>query len=308
MQYITGLQGFLLIYLGSAAMVAFAVFGFKLMNSSIQEPVKDVSFMLLRLMVGTFFFFKSADIYNWIAGTLPNNDGIMNQAIGWVTNGTGFGSWGSLTSGGAGGSGGSIVASSCIVQTPPANYEGVRVWQSFDCMFAKIFGAIDPSTTTGANTLGTSLLVIIGAAFFSGTLGVTVASLGILAFFTALLLVFRGLFLVLLAYLCLGFLTIFGPLIAPLVFFDSKFLTEKFKRWLGLILSTMFQPVFVIGFLAMAIGGGRPDYRRDAHHRMPPAHLSRAVPRPNLQSIGGRTAPAYARLRSFSITGKAAGC
>src|SRR5262249_43363144 len=73
------------------------------------------------------------------------------------------------------------------------------------------------------------------------------------AFSNVIMTIAKALYMVLLAYLCIGFLTVFAPLFAPLLFFDSKMLTEMFKRWASLIVSVIFQPIFAIGFLAVAV-------------------------------------------------------
>ena len=238
MTYIAALQDFLLPYLSVAAMVAIATFGFRMMTLQTKEPVKDTMTVIFRLMVGIFCFQEAPLIYIWIAGTPPSvhgtmDDGIINEAVGWVTV--------TVTKG-----------AQCTYVNPVQTYPGQEIWQVFDCIIARIFGAVDPA---GANsgTFAASLLVVIGAAFFSGTMGVTVAVLGLMAFLGILLLVFRAMFLVLLSYLCVGFLTVLAPLIGPLLFFESKFLTTRFKNWIGIVTSTIFQPVFVLGFMSMAV-------------------------------------------------------
>jgi hypothetical protein len=249
-QYVAAMQSNLRFYEGMAAMLAIALFGFKLMNSNVQEPLKETITVVMRLLIGVFFFENAVNLYHWVVGTVPGApqpfSGIINEAIGWVT-GTGNGS-----SGGSGGNMfGNLVSANCSADDPPQQFEGYQVWQAFDCMFREILGAADPGKHPYA--FSTSLLAIIAASIFSATMGVIVAGLGLTLFVSALFAVFRSLYLVLMAYVCVGFMTLFAPLIAPMLFFDSQYLTEKFLRWVGVIISCIFQPVLVIAFLAMLI-------------------------------------------------------
>jgi hypothetical protein len=249
-QYVGALQTFLKPYEGTALIVAVALFGLKMMSSRVQEPIKETITLVFRVLIGIFCYNEATLIYKTFVGdiTQATPGGIMNEAIQWVTGigGSGGGSGGNLF--------GQLISAQC--PTPPnlpngVQYGGYQIWQAFDCMFIKIFGAANPATNPSA--FATSMLVIIASALLSGTLGVSVAALGIGVLMLALRIVSKALFLVLLAYLTIGFLTIFAPLIAPLIFFESSYLTEKFKQWLGFMIASAVQPVFVLGFLALAI-------------------------------------------------------
>lgn len=245
--YVAAMQTNLAFFEGMAFMLALALYGIKLFQQSMKEPMKETMMFLFRVIIGVLLFYQAQRIYPIIAGP----SGIINETIGWVMNTSGPGS-------GASHMFNNLVSAKCTstgplppLPAPAASFQGYQVWQAFDCMFSKLFGAANP--TNHPTAFATSMLLVIGAALTSGTLGATVAFIGVSAFLTIIFMVFRALFLVLLSYISIGFLALFTPLVAPLMFFESKYIQEKVKKWLSLMVSVMFQPVFVIGFLAMAV-------------------------------------------------------
>jgi len=224
-QYVQKLQTTLGYYEAMAMAVAIALFGMKLMNSNVQEPLKETMTLVMRILIGVFLFTEGVQLYTWATG-------IMDESLTWLPKLASY-------------------SPNCTPPGSPGNFDGYTVWQGFDCMFTTLMGAANPAKNPVA--FGTSMIVIVGAALFSGILGIICVILAITAFFAALYMIARAIYLVLLAYICVGFMAIFTPLVAPLIFFNSDHLTKMFKRWAMLIVATMFQPMFVIGFLVMAV-------------------------------------------------------
>ncbi len=223
--YIGQVVKFLAGYKWAAITLAFALYGVKLSTVSVEELLKESASLLFRMA-----------IVLWLVDNMATYYGAATDAAGelvtWVS--AGF----------------AQVTQSCTPDTIPsgANAAEYTVWQEYDCMFGSLMGA----AFSGAS-ITLTIVVIIAAAVFSGGLGVIVVMLAITAFIMVLITLARSIYVLLLSYFVLALLFVIGPLIVPILVFDNKFLREIFWKWVGLIMSTIFQPMFIIGFLSFSV-------------------------------------------------------
>ncbi len=133
---------------------------------------------------------------------------------------------------------------------PPAG--AYKVWQEFDCIFQSLMNVGSDPATVGVG-VGVGIVMILAAAFFSGALAVFLIITAITLFVLVLMTLLRAIYVILLSYFSLAILMLVAPLIIPLLVFDNKFVHELFWKWLGLISSIIFQPLFLIGFMSFAV-------------------------------------------------------
>ena len=223
--YLGAITTFLKPYTYSAMAVALTLFGIKLLTNGVEDPLKEGGMILLKISLILYLIAMASSHYQSCTDA-------MSELISWVSSGF------------------STVTRSCVSPALPsdASAKEYLVWQEFDCMFQAIFGL-----STDPKFIASSLLVALGAALLSGTLGVAVIMIGICSFVALLLTLARALYLVLLAYFTLAFMFILTPLIVPILIFESKYTTDIFWKWVGLITSTIFQPLFLIAFMSFAV-------------------------------------------------------
>jgi len=208
-----------------AITLALTLYGIKLMTLGIEELFKATMLLIFKIAIALYLIESTST-------NLTNLSNVMDQLIGWVSKGMV-----------------NVASAHGCFLSPPAD---AAVWQIFDCVLGGMFGlASDPSFIMG------SLLIIIAAAIFTSTLGVIIAMLGITTMVQMLFTLARAIYGVLLAYITLSFLMLLTPLIAPLLMFEShknqSYTRDLFEKWVGLILSTVFQPMFIIGFLSLTV-------------------------------------------------------
>jgi len=241
--YLTQIINFLTPFKWAAITLAMCLYGVKLVTVSVEELLKESASLLFRIAL----------VYFIIANL--NSPGIYSSS-------TGNGLYAALSD-----SADEIISfvssafatpnnpqlSTCVINGTATLPNGASasvygVWVAFDCVFQDLMGvASNPAVITG------TIVVILGAAIFSGGLAIFALFLGITAFILVLLTLMRAIYVLLLSYFIMALLTVIGPLIIPLRVFDNEFTKEIFWKWLGLIVSTVFQPVFIVAFLSFAV-------------------------------------------------------
>ncbi len=231
--YIKSLSAALLSYRFLAITIVLVMFGIKLMTVSVKDLTKEGLGLFIRIAVMLFLVDNASYLY------IALTDG-MGQMIGWVSAG-----FNTVASCQPPTNTGTVTADVWAqLYAPQGEY---AVWQIYDCLFKSIAGA-----ATSTPVILTSLLIIVAAAIFTSTIGIILVLMGITALVSVFLMLLRSLYMVLLAYITLSFLCILTPLIAPLLLFEKKEVRGIFDKWIELIVSTIFQPIFVIGFLCFA--------------------------------------------------------
>ena len=118
-------------------------------------------------------------------------------------------------------------------------------WEYIDCILDYIFGfGVQAS-------IASSIFGFIGSAFFSGTMGMMVFSLGISLVLSLAFFAFRSVYIVLLCYIYVGFLIVLSPLFVPLLMF--KVTEDAFNKWLWNLIGGIFQPLVMVAYLALAL-------------------------------------------------------
>jgi hypothetical protein len=200
-------------------------FGLRVATQSMEKPLAETMLFLFKLAIAATLIKLTPQLYTYAAGVM---DTLLGITVGTLT----------------------PVPTGCTVKGNfPASY---AVWQDVDCIITTITGdAANP-----VNILS-SLLIVIAVALLSQTLGVAVALFGIITIVSFLLLIARTVFVFLMAYMAVGFLLLLTPLMAPLLVFNSH--TNKgygrqiFNQWLDYIISSMLEPLFLVGFLSFAV-------------------------------------------------------
>ena len=184
--YLGGLKTLLAPYTYSLLTFALSLFGIKLITNGVEDLQKEGGTIIFKIAIILYLISNAENYYQSCIDA-------MGELISWVSNG--FAS----------------ITSTCSSPTLPsgADIGEYKVWQEFDCMFQALFGL-----STNPNFMFSSLLVVVGAALLSGTLGVA---------------------------------------IVPILIFESKYTTDIFWKWVGLITSTIFQPLFLIAFLSFVV-------------------------------------------------------
>lgn len=240
--YLTQVVIFLTPFKWAAITLAVALYGVKLMTVSVEELVKESSFLLFRIGFVLFLIDNLGEAHHTTLYSSQTGNGIYGAAADFAGEFVGFLS----------------KAFDTIMQKmqschPPilpygANLQEYKVWQAFDCIFQDLMGGSDAKNFAVA-----VVVLVLMASLFSGGFGIAVLILGITLFVMVLLSLMRAVYSVILAYFILALLIIIGPLIIPVLVFDSKFTQEIFWKWVSLIASIILQPLFIIGFLAFFI-------------------------------------------------------
>jgi hypothetical protein len=124
----------------------------------------------------------------------------------------------------------------------PATY---APWAYIDCILDYIFGF---GTTA---TIATSIFGFIASAFFSGTMGVMVFFLGLSVVLSLAFFAFRAIYIVMVAYVYIGFLIVLAPLVFPLLMFKTT--EQAFFKWLWNLVGGIFMPLTMAAYLAFAL-------------------------------------------------------
>ncbi|MFW0776791.1 MAG: type IV secretion system protein [Rickettsiales bacterium] len=139
-----------------------------------------------------------------------------------------------------------ILPTTIELQTSGAILNECYPWNFMDHFIGKLFGF-------GEHILLThGLAGIIAGALFSSTAGILVFFTGIAAMLDVILMILRIVFIYLSAVLIVGFMIIISPLIIPLAIFATQ--ERYFNRWLDILLTAMFTPMILFGFLSVFLG------------------------------------------------------
>ncbi len=120
------------------------------------------------------------------------------------------------------------------------------VWAHVDCLLLRVFGFGGDGLTFGSAIMG-----IVSAALFSGTMGVMVFTMGIMALMAILSLAYRAVLGYLLSYALVSIMIIISPLIVPLMLFTTT--TAVFDAWRRAIMGAVFLPAFITAYMLIAL-------------------------------------------------------
>lgn len=118
------------------------------------------------------------------------------------------------------------------------------IWSLVDCYIDLIIGGIFSDTTLKMGMLGFLLGVLV-----SGSVGLFVGFVGIYMLATALMTIFRAVYIFLTSYIAFSFMVLISIIFIPTILFQST--KRFFDGWLRLTMSFLLQPVFVFGYLIM---------------------------------------------------------
>jgi len=228
----------------------------------VEHLTKDMMVLLFKVAIVALLFTEAKFIYDSLIG-------VMGEMIGWV----GGGFVGLQHKVGCDTStiqflGAPGTTASNATERAAAWAQQYKVWMGFDCIFQTMLGVGHDASwiyenAANGGTATPSLAKILTIALFSGLtlalfgMGIFVVMVGLTACLAVIITLGRGLYHVLLSYLTLSFLMVLAPLIAPMLMFNShdtkSYTRQFFDKWLGLIISTLFQPIFFIGFLSFAV-------------------------------------------------------
>ncbi|MDG1287606.1 MAG: hypothetical protein P8P30_08600 [Rickettsiales bacterium] len=128
---------------------------------------------------------------------------------------------------------------------PDLGWIGVFDWM--DCLFGRLYG-FGPSTILSAGLFG-----IVGAGFFTSTIGIHFAMMAIGFFIALAMFLVRTATMVVMAYGSISLLMLMLPVFILTIFFKA---TESyfFQRWLSMVIRNIMQPAVMIAFLYFALG------------------------------------------------------
>lgn len=232
-----------------AIVLAFTLYGVKLMTLSAEQVMKESSILLFKTGMVLFLIDnlspQTAVIYP--GGIYAALTGAMDELVGWVSNVLGAPPTWCTTF--------PMPQPGALSPTDPLppmpNPNPYIVWQYFDCIFQGLMNA--GTSPAGVTTAAVSIVIILGAAMWSGGFGIFLIIMAVTLFVAALFALMRAIYAVLLAYFMLALLLVVGPLLVPMMVFDYKYTFEIYWKWLGMITSTILTPLFVVGFLCFVI-------------------------------------------------------
>lgn len=120
----------------------------------------------------------------------------------------------------------------------------MNIWNLIDCYIDVILGGIFSTTTLKMGFLG----FVIGA-LLSNTIGLFVGFVGLYILASALMTVFRAVYIFLTSYVAFSFMVLISVIFIPTILFQST--KRFFDGWLRITISFLLQPVFVFGYLIM---------------------------------------------------------
>ena len=232
--YLKPIVTFLLPYLWAAVMLSVVMMGIKLATLGVEEVLRETMELVSRIAIAVYLIYNAGYLYDASLSIMGELVSIVSTGFINVANGD-------------------VGQSACFTQAqnglPQDAVKSEYVpWVGIDCMANALLGV-----ATGPVVVTTSLVVIIGAALFSGTLGLAVIIMAIMAIGIFLLAIMRAVYVFILSYFILAMLIVITPLIAPLLIFENGYTREFFWKWVELILSTIIQPMFIIGFLSFMV-------------------------------------------------------
>ena len=120
------------------------------------------------------------------------------------------------------------------------------LWEKFDCIFGDVVGL---GTIENAKK---GITWIVGASFFTGTIGFMMFVMAIAMFIAFLRFMFHCVTTVIFAYGAMGLLLIVFPLFLPLIFFK---ITSKFfwDGWLKMMSAQIVKPAFTLFFFVFGL-------------------------------------------------------
>ena len=122
----------------------------------------------------------------------------------------------------------------------------MAVWKRIDCLMGRMFGFGTQAF------LYNGLIGMVGAAMFSGALGLQLFSTGLGVMMMMMMMVFRSVYTFLLAYTAVAFLIIMSPLIIPMLLFERT--VGMFYKWLNQLIAALIEPMILFAFLAFFFG------------------------------------------------------
>lgn len=117
------------------------------------------------------------------------------------------------------------------------------VWVKIDCLLDVLFKWGDPGQ------LFNGIFAFSSASLFSGSIGVMVFMMTLLALLNMLFFCFYAAYIYILSVIFVGFLIVMSPLLFPLLLVGVS--VSVFERWLQNLLAGMAIPVFVVLFLVL---------------------------------------------------------
>ncbi len=234
--YLTQIIQFLNPYKWAAITLAFTLYGVKLMTVSVEKLLEESATLLFKTAFVLFLIDNLGAAGQTLIYSSQAGNGLYGLAVDFAGELVSF-----VSTGFAG------VMNGCTPPPLPVGANPVEYipWQAFDCLFNQMLGGAASSTYAAS-----VIMLVIVAALFTGTLGIYVLIGALTLFIMALLILMRAVYTVLLSYFVLALLIAIGPLIVPILIFDSKFTKEIFWKWISLIFNTMLQPLFIVGFLS----------------------------------------------------------
>ncbi|MCC7259896.1 MAG: type IV secretion system protein [Alphaproteobacteria bacterium] len=199
---------------GAFIVLAVVVFGFGLTTGTVRQPEAEIAMLVIKIGLVIYFLDNFTD---WYPKIMEGVEGMLEVVT--VSAGTNAISCGGvLTS---------------------------DMWARVDCSVGVIFGF-------GAGvTLLSGMLGLIVASAGDSALGFTVFMGGLMVLTTLLFSVFRAVFVYIASMIGITFLLALAPIFVPMVLIKGT--TKYFEKWLGHMISYLLQPIFLFGFLSLAL-------------------------------------------------------
>lgn len=244
--YYEGTKNYVMPIVYAMITLAMVMYGVRLMSAQVQDITKDSMTLLLKIGFILYFILSWRDYYPSFFGTIDDLNKIF---VGLVAAKDTTGACDSvnlsptlpnLTPFNDGTRDATVNA----IVGAPSSYE---LWFKFDCLVGRLFGA--GNVTKYAFSV--SMVAVLGAALFSGAFGAMLFFVGTTAILSVFFVIMRSVLTVMMSYVSLAFGIILAPLFIPMILFKKT--TTYFMKWMFLIVNSIIQPVFVMGFLAFAL-------------------------------------------------------
>lgn len=252
--YVARLTVYLHPYIAASVVLAIILFGMRVTTAGVDQLVKEGMMFLFKVGIATTLALNGSILFNVCMDA-------VTQLVGWVMTPVNTiiiqqGACPVLAAG-------SVPMPAYMQSNFQLAWDAqITTWHTLDCMLDAIFGDMTSNTMASASSsiLGHALGMIIAAALLStlisSPLGILIAIMGVTACLSIILTLSRAIFLVLISYLTIGFAAVLAPVIAPMLMYNThdpqSYTKQFFDRWLSVIISTIFQPMFYIGFIGLA--------------------------------------------------------
>lgn len=220
------------------AMMALAIIALGISVATGNSPVVSQNGFILTLKIGAVILFAHnfGGFYPQLLNALENLLNIMAKpaTIAFAEGG----SWNRISSTG-----------NAILTCKTGTFSGSEVaimdiWSLLDCYIDLLIGGIFSETTLKMGMLG-----FLMGALVSSSVGLFVGFVGIYMLATALMTIFRTVYIFLTSYIAFSFMVLISIIFIPTIMFQST--KRFFDGWLRLTTSFLLQPVFVFGYLIM---------------------------------------------------------